>query len=62
MPVRSQGIDTEADAFERINSRLRAIDDALRDRLLPPGYTVNVVAGNIQIQRSDGATSTLVFA
>jgi hypothetical protein len=62
MPVRSQGIDTEAAAFERINNRLRTIEDSLRDRLLPPGYTVNVVAGNIEIQRGDGATSTLVFA
>jgi hypothetical protein len=62
MPVRAQGIDSEAAAFELINKRLRRIEDSLRDRLLPPGYTVNVVAGNIEIQRSDGATSTLVFA
>jgi hypothetical protein len=61
MPVRAQGIDSEAAAFEQINTRLRRIEDSLRDRLLPPGYTVNVVAGNIQIKRSDGATSTLVF-
>lgn len=61
MPVRAQGIDSDAAAFAQITNRLRTIEDSLRDRLLPPGYSVNVVAGNLQIVRSDGATSTLVF-
>lgn len=61
MPVREHGIYTDADAFRHITDRLRMLEDAVRDRLLPPGYTVNVVGGNIVIQRSDGATSTLVF-
>lgn len=62
MPVRDRGIDTDAAAFERINDRLRTIEDSLRNRLLPPGYTVNVIGGDIVIERADGATSTLVFA
>lgn len=61
MPARPQPIDDYAAAFERINNHLRNIDDALRDRLLPPGYVINIVAGNIVIRNPSGATATLVF-
>jgi len=62
MPTRPQPIDNEAEAFERINTHLRRIDDSLRDRLLPPGYFINVVGVNIVVTAPNGQTSTLVFA
>lgn len=61
MPARPQPIDNSPAAFERINTRLRNIEDALHDRLLPPGYRVNIVAGNIVITSPTGTTATLVF-
>lgn len=63
MPVRSQPIDSAGAAFKSHGRRIRTIEDALRDRLIPPGYTIDIVSGNLVVTRkSDGATSTLVFA
>lgn len=61
MPARPQPIDDYPAAFQKINDRLRNIDDALRDRLLPPGYRVNIVAGNVVITSPSETTVTLVF-
>lgn len=62
MPVRARAIEDEASATEDIYRRLRSIEDALRNRLLPPGYSFNVVDGDFVITRTgDGATTTLVF-
>lgn len=63
MSARPQPIDNIPAAFEKVNRRLRDIEDAMRDRLLPPGYKVSIAAGNIVLTRTaDGATSTQVFA
>lgn len=62
MPARPQQIDNEAVAFERVNERLRKIEDAMRDRLLPPGYIVTQVGPHLVITRPDGMNATLVFA
>lgn len=61
MPARPPAIDNEAEAFARINARLRTIDDSLRDRLLPPGFVITIVGGNLVITSPAGTTSTLVF-
>lgn len=62
MPVRSQPIDSNEAAFELVGRRLRNIEEALQARLIPPGYRVNIVAGDLVITRtSDGATATLAF-
>lgn len=61
MPARPQPIDDYAVAFERVNERIRKLEDALRDRLLPPGYIVTTVGAHVVITRPDGATATLVF-
>lgn len=62
MAARSQPIDNPEAAFVEIFRLLDQINDSMRDRLLPPGFVVNNVGGDIVITRSDGATSTLVFA
>ena len=63
MPPRLPPITDPVAAIEAVNRRLDSIEDSLTDRLLPPGYVVNVVAGNVVITRQvDAATSTLVFA
>jgi hypothetical protein len=63
VPVRPQPIDNEAAAFAAIADRLRKVEDAQRSRLLPPGYSFNIVDGDLVITRkADGATTTLVFA
>lgn len=63
MGYRGQPIDNEAAGFEEFGRRLRDIEDALRSRLLPPGYVFNIVDGDLVITRqADGATTTWVFA
>lgn len=63
MGFRGQPIDNAEDSLEGIAKRLRSIEDAQRNRLLPPGYVFNIVDGDLVITRkSDGATATLVFA
>lgn len=63
MPPRMKPIESEADALGVLAEKIGRIEDSLRDRLLPPGYIVNTVAGNLVLTRtSDGATTTLVFA
>ena len=63
MPARPQPIDNEVAADAEIMRRLRSVEDAQRSRQLPPGYDFNIVDGDLVIRRkSDGATSTLVFA
>lgn len=62
MAYRGQPI-SEAQAFELALNRIRDLEDAVKNRLFPPGYNVNIVAGNIVVTRdSDGAITTLVFA
>lgn len=62
MPARPQPIDNESAAFERVNERIRKIEDAMRDRLLPPGYIIRTVGPHLVITRPDGLNATLVFA
>lgn len=64
MPPRRQPIDSEAAGFESFGRRLRSIEDMITNgRVLPPGFHLNEVAGQLVITReSDGATSTLDFA
>ena len=63
MPARPRPVETPEEAIADIYGRLRNIDDAMRDRLLPPGYFFNIVDGDLVITRkADGATSITVFA
>ncbi len=62
MPPRNPPIDNIEAAFDLIGKRIRSIQDTQRERALPPGYSFNIVDGDLVIIRSaDGATSTLAF-
>lgn len=62
MGYRGKPIDSDEAALNEVYERIRVINDSLTDRLLPPGFVINSIAGNLVITRADGATSTLVFA
>lgn len=63
MPPRIPQMLTSEDAVKVLAGRLDKLEDSVTDRMLPPDYFVNVVLGNVVItRRSDGLTSTLVFA
>lgn len=62
MVARPQAIDDAPAAFAEVFRRLRAMDDAMRDRMLPPGYHYNIVGGNLVVTSPAGTTATLAFA
>lgn len=62
MGYRAKPIDSEEAAANDLYDRIRGIEEALRDRLIPPGYVINESAAGLVITRkADGATSTLSF-